>query len=341
MIFSAADTQAAENGPAVSGRVAPLYLKAFEILSRQIMRGDLAAGSRIQETQIANRFGISRAPARQALALLEERGLVTKRESRGYEVCGQSGRTPAKPDETMLAEKQIQLSARSSWERIYQEVQGEIVARIAFGSWRIKEVELARYHKVSRTVARDVLGRLQQRGVVQKDERSRWYAPALTPDHVAELYELRWVLEPLALKKAADLIPAADILEARENLADAINSPQPPDGTILDQLEEDLHVKLLGHCPNKALIQTITMHQSLLVAHNFLYRFTPRLFATEPFLPEHQTILECLARREFDAAAAALEHHLRVSLDRAISRVADVTARFQPNALPYLELRLD
>src|SRR3546814_16948387 len=62
-------------------------------------------------------------------------------------------------------------------------------------------------------------------------------------------------------------------------------------------------------------------HQSLLIAHRFLYRWTPRLFETEPFLPEHREIVERLEGGRVKAAAAALEVHLRVSRDRAIARI--------------------
>src|SRR3546814_15513753 len=92
-------------------------------------------------------------------------------------------------------------------------------------------------------------------------------------------------------------------------------------GATLDSLEDELHVALLGHCGNRTLMQAITLHQSLLIAHRFLYRWTPRLFETEPFLPEHREIVERLEDGRVKAAAAALEAHLRVSRDRAIARI--------------------
>lgn len=332
-----ADGSAQQAGPAASGREPPLYRKAFGILAGRIVRGEMPAGTRLQESHVAESFGISRAPARKALTLLEEKGLVSKHESRGYEVAANP------PSDTLAlsttgAGSDIQLSTAATWQQIYSEVESEIIARISFGSWRISEAELARYHRVSRTVARDVMGRLQQRGLVQKDERSRWFAPALTPEHVSELYELRWTLEPLALRKAAPKIPPALLGQIRSRLKAAIATPETVDGDVLNRLEEDLHICLLHHCGNRALLQAITLPQSLLIAHKFLYRWTPQLFASEPFLPEHDEIIGRLADGQVDAAARSLEQHLRLSLDRAIKRVDWVTARFQPDGLPYLEI---
>jgi DNA-binding GntR family transcriptional regulator len=110
-------------------------------------------------------------------------------------------------------------------------------------------------------------------------------------------------------------------------------------GVTLDALEEELHVALLGHCGNHTLtlMQAIALHQSLLVAHRFLYRWTPRLFETEPFLPEHLEIVKHLEAGRIEAAAKALKHHLLVSRERALARIDVVVRAFHPDDLPYLE----
>ena len=324
------------DGPA-AGTAPRLYQRAFDILAEQIALGRIEAGARLQESTVAAQFGISRAPARQALSELERRGLVEKAEGRGYRV--RPGNEVAERGEAVagaLADD-LRLQSRPSWEPIYSEVEGEIAARTSFGTWRVNEAELARHYRVSRTVARDVIARLQQRGVVHKDDSSRWTAQALTPAHVAELYELRWMLEPKALVKAAPNLPP-DLLPAiRRNLEAAIGDVEHLEGPTLDALEQDLHVTLLAHSRNRTLMQAIAQPQSLLIAHRFLYRWTPRLFATEPFLPEHMAIVE---RMEADAvadAAAELERHLRVSADRAIARIDVVAREIVPDDLPYLE----
>lgn len=323
-------------GPAASGRAPPLYRRAFGILAAQIVDGVLAPGTALQENAVAERFGISRAPARQALTLLEEQQLVTRQPGQGFLVRADAAGREVEGLERQLPDRSP-LSNLSSWEQIYAEVEGEIVARISFGDWRVREAELARYHGVSRTVARDVVGRLQQRGLVQKDERSHWYAAALTPASIGELYEIRWTLEPLALTKAASHIPPAVLADVRARLQQAIAYPATVTGPMLDGLEQDLHVSLLGFCRNRTLMQAITLHQSLLIAHRFLYRWTLELFASEPFLPEHLEVVDLLQSADVDGAARALEQHLRASAERAIRRVDAVTSHFHPHSLPYLE----
>ncbi|WP_197082518.1 GntR family transcriptional regulator [Rhizobium sp. LC145] len=330
---------AERQGPKVPGGTVPrLYQQVFDILAGQIAQGALGPGARLSESSVAEQFGISRAPARQALAELERQGLLEKSSGRGYSVH-RAAAPPASTEAAPLAEAgdDLRLTQLSSWERIYGEVESEIAARCSFAGWRVNETELARFYDVSRTVARDVVGRLQQRGVVRKDDRARWIAPAMTPDHVGELYELRWLLEPVALEKAAPYLPDGFLAGMRSHLEEAIANAGELAGPDLDRLEQELHVTLLGYCGNRTLMQAVSLPQALLVAHSFLYRWMPRLFGAEPFLPEHMEVVERLEAGRVAEAAQSLKRHLQVSRERAIDRIGRVTREMQPDDLPYLE----
>lgn len=326
----------AEEPLAAAGAVPRLYERAMDILSKEISRGRIGMAARLTETDVARRFGISRAPARRALASLAEAGLIKKSDGRGYVVAGMSGHGSGTSRADTEMEK-LRLVSSSSWERIYSQVEEEIIGRISFSSWRVNEAEMARHFGVSRTVARDVVGRLQQRGLVLKDARSRWYAPALSPERVGELYELRAILEPVALGKASSNLPDGLIDGMRANLETAMAEPASITGSTLESLEQEMHVELLGFCANATLMQAITVPQSLLIAHRFLYRWTPRLFVSEPFLPEHLEILEQLAGGRVVAAAKALEKHLYDSRERALARVEMIRSEFVAEGLSYLE----
>lgn len=335
----------ATRGPApgeepVSGTTPRLYERAASILTARIEAGVLGAGERVTESAVAETFGISRAPARRALEELERAGLLEKAQGRGYRVLGGASAAPHAATEALRADAPLPLHSLQSWERIYAEVEDEIIARVSFASWRINEAKLARRYEVSRTVARDVVSRLQQRGLVRKDERSRWYAPALTPDHIGELYELRAILEPAGLLRAAPNLPPGLLEQMRRHLEAAAAEGDEIVGATLDALEQEMHVTLIGHCGNQALMQAMTLPQSLLIAHRFLYRWTPRLFEREPFLPEHLEVIELLQGGKAEAAARALERHLMVSRDRAVARVDLIRREFNAEELPYLE-RLD
>lgn len=55
-------------------------------LGQQIIRGDLAPDEILAEEQLAERFGVSRTPVRQALAILSEEGLLLRARGRSFQV---------------------------------------------------------------------------------------------------------------------------------------------------------------------------------------------------------------------------------------------------------------
>ncbi|GAA0918659.1 GntR family transcriptional regulator [Virgisporangium aurantiacum] len=79
---------------AVSGELASASLVelAVERLSREILSGGSDPGERLIEEQLTRRFGISRAPLREALRLLAQQGLVEHVPRRGVRVATLSDR---------------------------------------------------------------------------------------------------------------------------------------------------------------------------------------------------------------------------------------------------------
>lgn len=74
-------------------------------LSQRILDGDLAPGTRIRQEQIAEEFGVSRLPIREALRILESHGLVTLVASSGAWV---SSMNLAECQETYLIRERIE-----------------------------------------------------------------------------------------------------------------------------------------------------------------------------------------------------------------------------------------
>jgi DNA-binding GntR family transcriptional regulator len=71
-------------------QIAPASMRrrASEVLRSAIVNGQLVPGDRLKETDLAERFGISRAPVREALRELEHEGLVVSLPYRATEVVG-------------------------------------------------------------------------------------------------------------------------------------------------------------------------------------------------------------------------------------------------------------
>ena len=61
----------------------PLHEVVFNTLRHAILTGELDPGERLMEIHLANQFGVSRTPVREAIRMLEQEGLVTLRPARG------------------------------------------------------------------------------------------------------------------------------------------------------------------------------------------------------------------------------------------------------------------
>lgn len=60
--------------------------RLFHTLTEAILRGELAAGSKISEPLLAQRYGVSRGPLREALHRLQERRLIVRTANHGARV---------------------------------------------------------------------------------------------------------------------------------------------------------------------------------------------------------------------------------------------------------------
>ena len=107
---------------------------------------------------------------------------------------------------------------RAGWEKIWDQVEKDLVACMPFGRFKINELATAEYYGVSRTVTRDLLGRLEARNLAEKVGRSLRFLRELIPELMNDLYEVRRLLEPTALVSAAPRLSRPRIEEMRADL---------------------------------------------------------------------------------------------------------------------------
>src|SRR5258708_18843907 len=107
---------------------------------------------------------------------------------------------------------------RASWQRIYDQVEEEILACCPFGTYQVSEAVLCEHYKVSRTVIRDVLNRMHGGGLIEKDRWSHWIAGPLSARHLDEHFGMRKILEPAPLIVASETLTPQFLKERRDRL---------------------------------------------------------------------------------------------------------------------------
>jgi len=303
----------------------------FLLLKGMIDEGRIRPGEKLLEAQVAKAFGISRSPARHALRALCEAKIVRELDGRGYQVAGR----PEADDVGRTASLDVsRISPLPQWERVYQKLEQELCIRVLFDSVRIVEAPLAEYFGVSRTVARDVLGRMHSLGVVNKDGLGRWIAPRVSAQKIRELFEIRAILEPEALQRAAPLVARAELERMRTNVQATIAAGPVEIGAI-GQRETDLHIDLLAHCPNREIVKALSRTHLLFVPS--LYLLNPSLRVprgdVDDALDEHLEIIEQLLDRNVRKATVSLRAHLNEATSRWLRRFK-IFAKVERSALP-------
>lgn len=327
--------------PPVKSAPLRLYQIIESVLRDHIVNGALPEGLVLLEGPIAEVFKTSRAPVQQALRRLSEQGLIQRFEGRGYVIPGTS--PDFEPVRIGLREAGLRLprdagtalQSRSSWQRIYGQAQHDLAGAAAFGRYHVNEARMADHFGVSRTVIRDTLGRLNERGIVQKSARSRWITGPLTAAATREMYDIRKLLEPAALIQAAPSMDHAALSNMRDQLIALETRPDQLTPELMFDLDRHLHIDRILGIDNNRLILTIRQNQLPLLTNLVFHEYLGTSHASATLI-EHRLVTELLLRDAPQAAAAALVAHLDAALRRSLARLKVLSVVPAPELPPYL-----
>jgi DNA-binding GntR family transcriptional regulator len=296
----------------------PLYDLIYSVLRDHIRRKRFPAGLVLGEASIARAFNTSRNPAATALRQLRDDGLVRDFDGRGFLVGdGPPLRLELEAAGLKLADGVRKGdSARNLSVRIYPEVEHAVASVLAYGRFLLNESALAEHYGASRAVAHEILTRLERTGLIAQDSNQRWYAGPMTPKLMREHFEMRWLLEPVALRQAAALIGRDELLRKRghlEKLRDGYRNPE-----LLERIEGELHVELIERCDNSQLKRAVRRSQLPVIATHSTYRHTQDAEEIAKMAQEHWTIFDRLLAGNADGAAAALEAHIKRAVEHNV-----------------------
>jgi DNA-binding GntR family transcriptional regulator len=299
-----------------------------EALRGAIVSGAAGSGGILRPSVLAEVFKVSRVPVSRALETLEQSGLLTRHSQRGFVIAGVGG------VEHVLSETDIKdvtssaildaVRCRTWRDRIYPDLEREVAGRLLFGHFQIRSQALAKHYGVSRTVANELMVGLERVGIVRRESNARWYAGPLTKDQIAELFELRILLEPAALQQAAEVVtrPALSAMQKRVSTALAHGRVCPP--ALLHQLEVDLHHRVVLRCANSQMREVLYRCQLPLITSHLAFDIEQDRPEVTPMLQAHAEILAALLEQDLNAAAAALSGHLHHASAEATERVLRV-----------------
>lgn len=196
-------------------------------------------------------------------------------------------------------------------DKIYQRLKTMITEGDLEPGKRILQEQLTREMGVSRTPLVNALKRLAQEGLLEWLPRRAIYVKRFTPREVAQIFEVREALEPMAARLATGRIDPAEVEELDEMFKEFTENPTPAAVRRYLKCDRHFHWRLVELAGNPFLAAAMESVNMMISAYQV---GIPRSLAES--LPEHRAILEALRNQDPEASEQAMRIHIRRSKEK-------------------------
>jgi DNA-binding GntR family transcriptional regulator len=170
---------------------------------------------------------------------------------------------------------------------------------------RINEVHLSAQLGVSRTPLREALAKLAQEGALRSIPRIGYFVRELSLEEFEQIYDLRPLLDPEALRLSG--LPSPDRMARLKELNDEIENAR--DSNAVIDLDDEWHLELIADCPNKVLIDFIK--QIIQRTRRYEIALMREKKNVAVATANHKAIMSALKKRDLAAACAALRTNMQ------------------------------
>jgi DNA-binding GntR family transcriptional regulator len=274
------------------------------------------AGSHLPAQMLADRLRVSRQPVNSALALLHDRGIVTRERNRGYFVATSLDEPVANIVERLGLDEQDVVT--SVYFRIADDLLKNELPQ-AFSEQLIK----TRYGLTAAQL-NAVLGRIAKEGWAERKPGYGWTFSTMltTPDSLLQSYRLRLALEPAALLEPGYKLDRKILQQCRETELRLL------DGGIATATADELHDRgvrfhesLVEASGNPFFIDTIKRANR--VRRLLSYRSMTKRDRYPEHCRQHLHILDLLERDRNEEASAFMREHLEHTL-RSLAKIEHI-----------------
>lgn len=172
---------------------------------------------------------------------------------------------------------------------------------------------LAQQWGVSATPLRESFQRLAGEGlVVIEPQRGARVAP-ITVEDAAEIYQLRLLLDPVALRSSIDAASASGSNAYASSVDAALRELHRRRGSATDvrNAHRAFHLALVAACPNRLLLRQVEH----LLDQSQRFQAVAGLVKSADAAVEHRALYEAAVAGDADRAVAVLTTHLEGTLD--------------------------
>lgn len=263
--------------------------------------GDLRPGDQLVERSLAERLDVSRSPIRQALKLLQDKGLVVIRDEGGYTVAQN------------LKPKALEVPMPSSMDEVeptYLKIaQDRLEGRLPD---KLSESDLMRRYSLTKAQLSSILQRIVHEGWIERLPGHGWrFLPILTsPETYDQGYRFRILIESAGMNEPGfkvDEVALRKCLAEQQELIDgAVEWASPAQ---LFDANARLHETIAGFSGNVFILESLKRINRL--RRLMEYKKDVDREAAARRCKEHKVLIDLLLSGQREAAADFIRLHLR------------------------------
>lgn len=216
---------------------------------------------------------------------------------------------------------------------VYSILWDRILSRDLHPTEKLSDLRLSEELGVSRTPVREALHRLVQDGVVIYSPNRGFFVATFSPDDISEIFDLRAVLEALALRTVATRLKPDEYSWASSELdrvkvlieGAGTDDERHEAASAFLEVDQGFHQWLIEGSRNQRLINFVNGLWAQISVFQRAGTHIPGW--NEIALRQHKGVIDLLLAGESDRAAEALEDHI---LDMKVRVLADIAPNLSP-----------
>jgi GntR family transcriptional regulator, rspAB operon transcriptional repressor len=195
---------------------------------------------------------------------------------------------------------------------VFEVLRDSILTRVFRPGDRLDVKAVANQLGVSPTPVKDAINRLAAEGLIDVRPRSGTYVAEISPQAVAETFEIRRALECLAGETLIDKL-TPELIDRFTRIVEDLERPVGTDANrrAHEELNIELHLLIVQAAGNRRLVELYhSLNAHLTIARVHLRR-RPDAGRLDQERREHRAILDALVARDAKQLVEALGQHIR------------------------------
>lgn len=288
-------------------------------ISVKIASGEFAPGSPLRAQALADAFGVSRSPVREALIILSDAGLVEQMPNRGFRVGAKPERATSSVLSDLVAEPQ------GPYHRIANDWRNDVLPE------EVTEQYLRETYDITKSQVQEILTRAVREGWAEPKAGYGWRLlnVAKSPGAFRQIYQLRMAIEPAAMLLPEYEVSRSKLEELRatqQRMLDHDIGRLPVEQLLGNgsKFHEDLMTFANNAYFHMALVRVNQMRRLL----EYRAASTPERFIQQS--TQHLAILDLLGRGEILEASFMMKQHLSGAMNSKMQliRASDEAERW-------------